>query len=400
MTASTRSGQAALGPRGARGRRIALLDGLRLVAALMVVFHHYVGYGGGNTASDSAWGRPANTVFHGGAAVGIYLWTGICLFFLISGFVICMSSWGRGLADFAKSRFIRLYPAYWFAVFATTAVLMCWPLVRRPLGVFDVLANLTMLQTAFHVDGVDAAYWTLWTEMQFYLLFAIVVWKGVTYRRVVIFCSLWTVASLLTDYIQVTPLDEIVVSSTSSFFIAGLAFYLMHRFRPNLLLWGIVGISWILSTRYALNHQRDVSAVLGLDVPLWPAVLLVTLAYLVLAAVALGWGGTGRIRWRWLTVAGALTYPLYLLHEAIGWTAIRLLRPHLSPWPSVALVTASMLVAAWLVHRFVERPLAPRLKDGMTRAIRDFRATPAAAAPVGTTLPAQGDPAQESVAAG
>nr|WP_286158232.1 acyltransferase [Streptomyces sp. CB03911] len=351
--------------------RLAVLDGLRLVAALMVVFHHYVGYGGGSTKDDSAWGRPAASVFHGGAEVGIYLWTGVCLFFIISGFVICMSSWGRGLSDFLKSRVMRLYPAYWFAVLATTAVLMVWPMVRHPLGVYDVLANMTMLQEAFHVKAVDAVYWTLWIEMRFYLLFAIVVWRGVTYRRVVAFCLLWTAASLLTSYGGVTQLDLIVMAPVAPFFVGGLAFYLMHRFRPNLLLWGIVGMSWILSTRYALGHQSEVSREIGQNSPLWPAVLVVTLSFVVMAMVALGW--LSWIKWRWLTVAGALTYPLYLLHEAIGWTAIRLLQPHLRPWASVAVVTVMMLVASWLVHRLVERPLAPMLKAGMARSIRDFR---------------------------
>uniref|UniRef100_A0AAU2VA93 Integral membrane protein n=1 Tax=Streptomyces sp. NBC_00003 TaxID=2903608 RepID=A0AAU2VA93_9ACTN len=36
------------------------------------------------------------------------------IFFLISGFVICMSCWGKPLGDFFVSRVVRLYPAYWF----------------------------------------------------------------------------------------------------------------------------------------------------------------------------------------------------------------------------------------------------------------------------------------------
>jgi peptidoglycan/LPS O-acetylase OafA/YrhL len=38
-------------------------------------------------------------------------WTGVYLFFLISGFVICMSAWGRSVGQFAASRITRLFPA-------------------------------------------------------------------------------------------------------------------------------------------------------------------------------------------------------------------------------------------------------------------------------------------------
>ncbi|MEV7216065.1 acyltransferase [Kitasatospora cineracea] len=383
--------------------RLAALDGLRLVAALMVLFHHYVGYGGGTKPADSAWGRPAVEVFHGYAVLGAYTWTGVCLFFIISGFVICLSCWGRSLGDFVRSRVVRLYPAYWFAVVVTTLFLALWPTLRRPVTVDGVLVNLTMFHLGLNLDSVDAVYWTLWVEMRFYLLFALLVWRGLTYRKVVVFCVLWTVASAWS-----TPVvDAVGMSPYSSFFVAGLAMYLMHRFGPNLLLWGIVGFSWVLSVENGLRHQAEIQPALGaakvapLDVlnlrlAHWPVALLVTLAYLVMLAVALGW--TARIQWRWLTVAGALTYPLYLLHEVIGWTVLRWLHGRgMGPWPAVGTVTAAMLAAAWLVHRLVERPLAPVLRRGVDRALEQLRAAePAAAAgpgaPVGPAGPVLVEP--------
>ncbi|RKT18279.1 peptidoglycan/LPS O-acetylase OafA/YrhL [Streptomyces sp. 1114.5] len=361
-----------------------MLDGLRILAALMVVFHHYVGYGGGTKPDDSAWGKPVHEVFHRASVPGGYMWTGICLFFVISGFVICMSSWGRPVGDFVRSRVIRLYPAYWFAVLAATAVVTMWPVVRRPLASEQVLANLTMFHGGLGIPDVDAVYWTLWIELRFYLLFAIVVWKGVTYRRIVAFCSIWTVAGIVATSTKWPVLQFFAMSEVSSFFVAGLALYLVHRYGPNLMLFGIVGISWILSVLYTIQHQHDVNPYLGQpDLPTWPAVLLTTLSYLVIIVVALGWAS--RIQWRWLTFAGALTYPLYLLHETMGWTALRALYDHgTKPWVAVGIVTTGMLVASWLVHRLIEKPLTPLLKRGMTDSIDQLRAAeplPAPAAP-------------------
>ncbi|GMA86366.1 hypothetical protein GCM10025868_16160 [Angustibacter aerolatus] len=110
---------------------------------------------------------------------------------------------------------------------------------------------------------------------------------------------------------------------------------------------------------------------------LWLVVGL-TLCYALVAAVALGWFRFAR--WRWLTVAGALTYPFYLVHEHLGWFWIRVLRRYLHlPVPLVLLLTAaSMLTLAWLIHRFVERPLGPWLKRGLAQQAAAIRLKTAA----------------------
>lgn len=357
--------------------RLAALDGLRLIAALMVVFHHYVGYGGNAVASKNAWTKPVDVVFPTASWLASYTWTGVEIFFLISGFVICMSSWGRSLGEFFTSRVIRLYPAYWFAILATTAVITLWPIVVQAPTMRGVLLNLTMLHEPFGIGSVDAVYWTLWREMRFYLLFALVVWKGVTYRRVVLFCMLWTVASIVFSAGRAPLAEFIFMPESSPYFIAGMAMYLMHRFGPNLLLWGIIGISWLFSINQVSLYNGELSHSLGRTMDSKPAVVLVSLGFLVVIVLALG--GLNWVRGKWLTVAGAVTYPLYLLHENIGWTGIRLLRHHLSPWALVAVMTLGMLVASWLVHRFIERPLSPILKRGITRSLDQLRRNPGAA---------------------
>ncbi|MFD6812242.1 acyltransferase family protein, partial [Streptomyces anthocyanicus] len=97
-------------PRPRKRGRLYVLDGLRLGAALMVVAFHYTALGA------EAWDRPAWTVFPEVSRFTSYGYLGVQLFFVISGFVICMSAWGRPLKAFFVSRVIRLYPAYWFAV--------------------------------------------------------------------------------------------------------------------------------------------------------------------------------------------------------------------------------------------------------------------------------------------
>jgi peptidoglycan/LPS O-acetylase OafA/YrhL len=346
----------------AKRSRIAALDGLRFVAALSVVVYHY-------TARALPWhGNPAKlfpTINH----FSVYGWMGVQLFFLISGFVICMSSWGRTLGDFFVSRVVRLYPAYWIAVLLTASVLTIWPAVWPVHSLQDVLANLTMLQEPLGIRQIDGVYWTLWAEMKFYLLFAIVIWRGLTYRSAVLFCLLWTVASVVARQEGGAFLDILFNPQYSPYFIAGVAFYLIHRFRPTPLLWGIVAVSYLIAQRTILDRHGVND--LGHKIPLWPMSLILTIFFAVMAALALG--KLSWIRGRWLTAVGALTYPLYLIHEQIGWTLIRGLKGRIPNGVLVVAVAAAMILLAWLIHRLVERPLAPRLRRAISQGVEEMR---------------------------
>ena len=201
-------------PAGRARPRVRLLDGFRLLAALMVVCWHYSGLTHGN-------GQPSADIrsLHPFAAYG---WLGVELFFLISGFVIAMSAVNRSVGEFAVSRFVRLFPAYWLGVLVTAVVLLIWPIAVHPPKLSDVGVNLTMLQEGFRVPSVDAVYWTLFAELRFYLLFAFVVWRGVTYRERSGSASIWLAASALT-YSSHGLIHTLVMPDWAPFFVAGLA---------------------------------------------------------------------------------------------------------------------------------------------------------------------------------
>jgi peptidoglycan/LPS O-acetylase OafA/YrhL len=370
--------------------RIAILDGLRLLAATMVVFYHYAGVpnakiGSTGRSDVEAWGTSALNVFpHSLNQIASYGWTGVELFFMISGFVICMSGWGRRPADFFISRVVRLVPAYWAATLLTAAVLFAFPRLTAGVRPTVVLTNLTMVQSAYGVPNLVPAYWTLFVELTFYLLFGMVAIGGVTYRRMVTFCVLWSVASLVTAGSHDHLLTSVVNPPYSAYFVAGIAFFLIHKFGGNLLLWAIVAYSWLISV-----NQPHTS-------PPWPVVALITSFFVVMGLVATH--RLDRVQWRWLPVAGALTYPLYLIHQDIGFTAFAYLRNLAPAWILAALTYLAMLGIAWLIHRGVERPLAPVLRrklsaavDGVRRAAAENgRAQPSGTAQANGTTQANG----------
>ncbi|WP_435879308.1 acyltransferase family protein [Streptomyces mutabilis] len=351
--------------KGAPGR-LRALDGLRLVAALMVAAYHYGGRGG---AVAEAWGgSPARQfpTLHGFFAYGCL---GVQIFFVISGFVICMSGWGRSVASYCASRAARLLPAYWVAVVLVTAVFALPVVAYDAVSPSDALVNLTMLQQPLGADRVLGVCWTLWVEVRFYALFALcVVLPGANRKRVVVFCAGWLLASALAEAAHEPLLDLVLMPEYAPFFVGGIGLYLVHRDRRDAHAWGIVAAGFLVGQHYAVRelwNAADPDAFahrtsLGI-------VLVVAAGFAAVAAIALGL--LDRVTWRGLTVAGALTYPFYLVHEHLGWVVIHALHRGLGV-PSAAtlvLTAAAMLALAWLLHRYVERPLAPRIRRVLVR---------------------------------
>ncbi|WP_406354714.1 acyltransferase family protein [Streptomyces sp. NBC_00658] len=365
--APVREGKPATARAQRAGSRLYAIDGIRIAAALMVAVHHFAGTNRSNQPGNIIWDRPVSDIMPNVFRVATYGWIGVEIFFVISGFVICMSCWGRTPRQFFVSRVIRLYPAYWFAIAFTTAVLVAVPGVWERLRLREILLNFTMLQSGSGVANADGVYWTLWAELRFYLLFMIVVAAGLTYRRVVIFCCVWGAAAMLAP-VSKFPLLVLVANPEGAwYFIAGLALYLMHRFGQDLLLWGILAMSWLMG-QLELGHRIDsvehVSSWRG-------AVLIFTVFLLVMVGIALGM--TDRIRWKWLVTAGTMTYPLYLMHYAAGTALINRLHDTMDPRLLVVAVIAGFLVLSYLVHRFVERPVARLLKKGLDTSFARLR---------------------------
>ena len=93
----------------------------------------------------------------------------------------------------------------------------------------------------------------------------------------------------------------------------------------------------------------------------------------LLAMVAVALGATDRVRWKWLVTAGALTYPLYLTHYTAGTAVIARLRDTMDARLLIVCVIAGFMLLSWLVHRFVERPLARLLKRGLDTSFARLR---------------------------
>ena len=90
-----------------------------------------------------------------------------------------------------------------------------------------------------------------------------VVWRGLTYRRVVVFCCVWGAAAMPAPVADFPLLDLLAAPESAWYFIASLALYLMHRFGQDLLLWGILGMAWLMAEKELGDRIDEVEHVAG-----------------------------------------------------------------------------------------------------------------------------------------
>lgn len=346
-------------PQSSSADRIASLDLLRLIAALAVVAFHYffratVDPGAGITA-----GYPQ------AAPVAIYGYLGVNLFFLISGFVIAWSAEGKHWRDFAIARFARIYPG--FVVCMTITFLVLWAAndPAYPVSPLQYVANLLVFAPALRQPFMDGVYWSIVLELVFYGWVAVALLVGVFDR--------WKL-ELIAGWLALCALNELLIGSGAArilfitefgpLFAAGVLFRHLQahgRSAEGLML---LAAAFLLSCN-TMSVTRDwMASHYGLAVS-FTHLLVANLAIHLMIAAAIRWPSHSA-EGGWLLALGGLTYPLYLLHQHVGYVAIDTLQPLVGRRIAAAGVIAAMLLAAWVVWRFVEPPA----RRGTRRALQ------------------------------
>ena len=330
--------------------RLLEVDALRGLAAITVVaFHYTTQFRRLFDPQSRAWVE---------APWGHY---GVNLFFIISGFVIFMTlDRTRRPMDFVVSRFSRLFPAYWLALLLTFSITHALGLPGKLVAPGQALANAVMVHGLFGVPHVDSVYWTLEIELLFYAgMFTL-------YRLGQLSKVHWVVSALLLLRIAY-HLGQAWGGVTL------LPWAVVHLLILSYLPWFALGISVYLALNQRTQASRSQSiamaslALLALAVAEGPgiAALAVALGGLVLLAAA---GRARFLAWPPLVWLGAISYPLYLLHENIGWAVLLRLRGlGVETNLAIALTLVLALLLAQAVHRWVEMPAMHWIRQGHRR---------------------------------
>ena len=335
--------------------RFTFVDALRGIAASAVVLFHAVE------------GRHITELFETiPASLRVFLThgdLGVAIFFVLSGFVISHSLRteefsSSGALRFMLKRSIRLDPPYWAAIAVAIlfSVLASKVVSNRPAEEYSapqIASHLFYLQGLLGFKQINAVFWTLCLEIQFYSVYAMLL---LTRSRVVMICAF---LASLPWCLGFGPAAPGVFVEFWYAFLLGVGANIAWRdaaARPWFL--GYVAIIAAASI-----HSSGFFA------------LVCCLTAISLLAVATAGQLASWLNWRWLQFLGTISYSLYLIHNPVTGATFR--AGYLITgrtiyteilWWIVSLVVC--LCAASLFWFLIERPSAQLARQSGKRMSR------------------------------
>ena len=361
-------------------RRLAGLDHLRALAIILVFVFHY-----------RIFGHPPHM-----DEIGSFGWTGVDLFFVLSGYLIGGQLFSRmvrnkpiSYGEFYVKRFFRIIPAYLVVV----ALYFTIPGFKERSELPPLWRFLTFTQN-FGLDilgkGAFSHAWSLCIEEQFYTVLPLIIMAGLALnakKRLALFLPVLFLVTLLLRIWSWNHFVQPLIDTQQRFgvayyryiyyptctrldgLLAGLSLAALFHFRP--LIWEKItryGNSWLITglllsaAAWTCVHDDNqytfTGAVYGFS--------LISLAYgmLVLAALSpscILYRHTSALT-RWIAT---LSYSIYLTHKQLIHLTHEILSSHgisNDSYTSFWICTLVSLAGGWFLHQAVERPFL-RLRD-------------------------------------
>jgi len=304
------------------------LDVIRFLCALMVALFHLTW-----RRADSAYMMPLG-------------WIGVQVFFVISGVVIANSAALATPSQFLKGRFMRLYPVAWVAALVNGGILL---MVARAdyqaLGVNVVPQAGAFVRsfTLFADYFLASAYWTLPIELAFYgVIFTALCLGGRNHFRLIarllivlsaVYAGLLFLAAqgrLDAPWLDLGyGLKNALLVRHGSYFAIGMYLWLyinrrtLGRIDGAFLLIALCACVLEMSSRAAelagLFAAGDGGRIDAGTLAAVGSAAFFAFAGLIFLSLrhASRWIPAGRAK-DWLRMFGLMTYPFYLVHEAVG----------------------------------------------------------------------------------
>ena len=331
-------------------KRIDYIDLLRVLALSAVISFHYFFNGISKGTVDSVSLTPF-------ADIAKYGYLGVELFFLISGFVILYST-NRSAGEFVRKRFIRLYPMYWLAILFIFIVtnLPIWE--NQGPSIKKTILNLTMIPTAFGGTWVDGAHWFLLRELQFYLFIAAVLLLGLGRRLPQIF-PIWAIILCVWNLANLPRFEIWYLSGYFALLSGGAIIFCIREWGWTWMrAFGLLGayicaMDTRMSKASTLGEIRNAeysSMTIGIIVTSLFLLLLVTLSKTV-----------SSIHVKWAGIAGAITYPLFLIHGRVGLLSIQNLADDSNKYFVYAITLAILIAISYLLLKLEKKVLNLRV---------------------------------------
>ena len=318
-------------------------------------------------------------------------WLGVEIFFVISGYVIALSTADGDAWTFVRRRLLRLAPAAWVCATISAVVLVAGG-AAPPAGALGRWAASAALIPG--LPQIDGAYWTLGVEIVFYAVVAVQLGRARGNRAAIALTGLLLACLSLAywpdrgggTWDDPTRVLRLTLMPHGCFFAIGIALASLRAGWRSPVTWATLAIGMVVGTVEIAGEAYGTRAGAGLGSgPTTPVLLFYAAVVTVAAAGRLQRPLERGLGTRVPIALGAITYPLYLLHQFAGEVVIMALRTRGVPSAAaVALTAAGVLAVAWAVARYAE----PALRAWLAARVRQFRAPgrgnrPSASLPAG-----------------
>jgi peptidoglycan/LPS O-acetylase OafA/YrhL len=346
--------------------RLDHIDAMRAIAVLLVIWTHYAELYAQIAGSQHVLDTLQQSVNFGRV--------GVVIFFGISGLLIPNSLRGPlrdGTRRFVIRRFFRLYPAFWLSI--PIGYLAYWTLFGQQMSVLDVVANLSMIPTAFGHDPVMSHYWTLETELYFYGLCLALFWLGaLQHMRALCFtCIGLCVLFVVTSAFKIIPPTALGQYKGMLFHLAIMFWGACFRQAYDKPQMRVVFATWQNGKReFAMSYRSALTAltVMLVGISLLMAALdlhkhdmvhlSASLGYVVGIGAFILFASVLKIHLRLFAWLGEISYSIYLLHGVPLYAIYWYCKTHgLTGGPLglyMALTVPPAIALSWLSYRLVE----------------------------------------------
>lgn len=326
-------------------KRSGALDLLRFVAVLIVFFGHYT-----DTFNYIYRIVPENLKY---SPVSKYASLALLIFFMVSGYVVTMTSIKKGIKEFIVTRLSRLYPLFW------VSCLIAFILPRLPFlnhsylaySTFkEFLVNLTMIPSVFGYAMINPVFHTLLIELVFYFFIAtIIIFKW--WNKIITVISVMLILSVASLFKEDMPVHIIITP-----FLGGMIFYLISiNYASKLKLYSLLSVNFFCALMSArpLAQQLDVFYKVAGSHNVWIMMFIITLIYISFLLISLK---TITIRSRpSLQLLGEIAYPFYLFHIYFL-CFYYYFRNSIQADLLLYGILLAAIVSSWLINILIEKP--------------------------------------------
>jgi exopolysaccharide production protein ExoZ len=350
-------------------RNFHLIQVLRAFAAYIVIVCHST-----NLWATDVGTAPRPAYWPNGAA-------GVDIFFVISGFVMAVSTLGKGegwpvARSFMERRLIRIMPMYWLVTFLTLGKMLA-SAMKPELGLnhshtayspMFIITSLLLIPAHNSSGGISPVVepgWTLSFEMLFYILLAAAL--GFRKNAVKFIAGILIVLSIIGLFYNYSwPAFTRLCNPILLEFLAGLILgrAVLGGFKIKAIYCLPVGLASLVALLFLpISDSLNPARILGFGIP----------AFLIVLTAVMAEEEFGKYVPLWALFIGDASYSLYLLHTIVNSAVGKfLIRVHIPPQGvllqrfEVITVLACLLVTscvAFVVYRFVERPMTEMLRQ-------------------------------------